>query len=101
MTATLAAVIADHLDEMHSGPDGSRQEQRVDGLRAQLDTLLDTGADLTAFAAELGLDTGELPPNPATHIGLLTVDRRTALATARELAFGAVSDVRTGRVTGQ
>lgn len=101
MTSTLADVITDHLDEMHSGPDGSTQEQRVDGLRAQFDTLLDTEADLTAFADELGvgLDTGELTPNPATHIGLLAADRRAALATARELSFGAVSDVRTGRVT--
>lgn len=45
------------------------------------------------------LDTGELPPNPPTHLGLLTADPRTALATARELSFGVASDVRTGRVT--
>jgi hypothetical protein len=48
--------------------------------------------------APLGLDTGELPPNPPTHLGLLTADPRRALQTAHELATGVVSDVRTGRV---
>ena len=44
------------------------------------------------------LDTGESTPVLDTRLQVLAEDRDTALATARELAFGVVSDVRTGRV---
>lgn len=91
----LADAITAHLDEMG---EHDANEQHVDGLRAELDGLLDTGADLAAFADGLSLDTGELPLNPPTHIGLLTADHDRALATARSLSFGVVSDARTGQV---
>jgi hypothetical protein len=57
-TAYLAqaeALIA-HLEEMGDNASTVTVEQYVEGLRAQLDSLLDAGADLAAFAEELDLD---------------------------------------------
>ena len=44
-----------------------------------------------AHSARL-LDTGKLPPNPPTHINILTANRQTALATARAMSAGALTD---------
>ena len=98
MLNTLADAIADRLDEMaeHDG-----NEQHVEGLRANLDLAIAAGTDLTWLADDLGvgLDTGELPLTPPTHVALLTASRQHALQIAREASAGVVSDVRTGRVT--
>jgi len=52
MLNTLADLISDRLDEMAAH---DCNEQHVDGLRAHLDILLATSADLTAFADELDI----------------------------------------------
>ena len=53
----LATALIAHLDEMGDGP---TDERYVDGLRAELDILLDAGADLTAFADGLGVTVPDL-----------------------------------------
>ena len=49
-----------------------------------------------AHSARL-LDTGELTPNPPTHINVLAADRQTALDTARAKSAEALTDI-SGRV---
>jgi hypothetical protein len=105
MTSTLANAITDQIDDLPSGDDGSRLEQYKDSLRAQFDALLDAhapDAELLAFADQHdidlpGLDTGEPTLNPPIHIGLLTADPATALATALAESAEALFDI-PGRV---
>lgn len=101
MTSTLADAITDQIDDLPSGDDGSRLERLKDSLRAEFDALLDAGAPdaaLLAFADQHdidlpGLDTGELTLHQPTHIGLLTANRPTALAIARDESAGALTDI--------
>lgn len=57
----LVDVITARLDEMG---EHDANEQRVDGLRAELGTLLETGADLTAFTDSLDAAVTWTAPKP-------------------------------------